>query len=110
DSNRQADRYEREAKGCFRWFCRVFVRRRSRSLRFDAFVSGAKLVRRPSAWRWTVRSTSSVGTPLARGGVPLARLLRAVRRPPLVLGDIVPGDELRRQKLDGGSRLLSIEN
>src|SRR5438105_13102082 len=68
---------------------------------FDAFVSGAKLVQRPSAYRWSLRSTSSVGTPLASGGVPLARLLRAVRCPSLVLSDILPGHELRRQKLDG---------
>jgi hypothetical protein len=40
----------------------------------------------------------------------LARLLRSVRGPPLVLSDIVPGHELRRQKLDGRSRLLPIEN
>src|SRR6202022_1837616 len=40
----------------------------------------------------------------------LTRLLRTVRGPPLVLSDIVPGHELRRQKLDGRSRLLPIEN
>src|SRR6202171_3767809 len=40
----------------------------------------------------------------------LARLLRTGRWSPLVLSDIVPGHELRRQKLDGRSRLLPIEN
>src|SRR6266702_907985 len=40
----------------------------------------------------------------------LARLLRSVRGPPLVLSDIVPGHELRRQKLNGRSRRLPIEN
>src|SRR5712664_4484649 len=40
----------------------------------------------------------------------LARLLRSVRGPPFVLSDIVPGHELRRQKLNGRSRLLPIEN
>src|SRR6202022_1698372 len=48
-----------------------------------------------------------------RGGAAnawLAWLLRTVRGPPLVLSDIVPGHEFRRQKLDGRSRLLPIEN
>src|ERR1700694_4480384 len=40
----------------------------------------------------------------------LVRLLRTVRGPPLVISDIVPGHELRRQKLDGRSRLLPVEN
>src|SRR5450755_3758249 len=53
---------------------------------------------------------SVLGGQVANARLALARLLRTVRGPPLVLSDIVTGHELRRQKLDGRSRLLPVEN
>src|SRR5450755_3729127 len=51
---------------------------------------------------------SVLGGQVANARLALARLLRTVRGPPLVLSDIVTGHELRRQKLDGRSRLLPL--
>src|ERR1700722_2614341 len=85
---------------------------RTNSSRFDRAREPGPDVPAPILMR-VATAMRAAGRP-ASGGVPAitspGRLLRAVRCPPLILSDIVARHELRRQKLDGRSWLLPVEN